>query len=161
MDKLRKALSGEENNSEDNSILSPVLDAATLSWSTRIKGFIICFVIGILLSLLGSVALFLHKGMAVFAVFYTLGNLTSLASTCFLMGPINQFKKMFASTRIIATILVLVMIGLTLFAAIGLKNAGLALLFIILQSIAMTWYSISYIPYARTAVKKTFTECIA
>ncbi|KAJ1529879.1 hypothetical protein ONE63_006611 [Megalurothrips usitatus] len=161
MDKLRKVLSGEDNNSEDNSILSPVLDAATLSWSTRIKGFIICFVIGILLSLLGSIALFLHKGMAVFAVFYTLGNLTSMASTCFLMGPVNQFKKMFASTRIIATILVLVMIGLTLFAAIGLKNAGLALLFIILQSVAMTWYSISYIPYARTAVKKTFTECVA
>lgn len=121
MDKLRKVLSGEDNNSEDNSILSPVsliqgllqfsnlysktsvfigsyyscksclliqsifvdlyqvMDAATLSWSTRIKGFIICFVIGILLSLLGSVALFLHSGMAVFAVFYTLGNLTSMA----------------------------------------------------------------------------------
>lgn len=42
-------------------------------------------------------------------------------STCFLMGPMNQFKKMFASTRIIATILVLVMIGLTLFAAIGVR----------------------------------------
>ncbi|XP_034249411.1 vesicle transport protein SFT2B [Thrips palmi] len=161
MDKLKKVLSGEDNNSEDNSILSPVLDAATLSWSTRIKGFIICFVIGIFLSLLGSIALFLHKGMAVFAIFYTLGNITSLASTCFLMGPVNQMKKMFASTRIIATILVLSMIVLTLFAALYLKNAGLALLFIILQSVAMTWYSISYIPYARTAVKKTFTECIA
>ncbi|KAK3915535.1 Vesicle transport protein SFT2B [Frankliniella fusca] len=160
MDKLRKALSGEENNSEDNSILSPVLDAATLSWSTRIKGFIICFAIGILLSLLGSVALFLHK-ITIFAVLYTFGNLVSLASTCFLMGPLNQLKKMFASTRIIATILVLVLICLTLFAALYLKKAGLALLFIILQSLAMTWYSISYIPYARTAVKKTFTECIA
>lgn len=29
-------------------------------------------------------------------------------STCFLMGPLNQLKKMFAKTRIIATILVLV-----------------------------------------------------
>lgn len=160
MDKLKKVLSGEDNNSEDNSILSPVLDAATLSWSTRIKGFIICFVIGILLSLLGTVALFLHK-TTVFALIYTLGNLTSMASTCFLMGPLNQLKKMFASTRIIATILVLSMVVLTLFAALYLKNPGLALLFIILQSVAMTWYSISYIPYARTAVKKTFTECIA
>lgn len=39
-------------------------------------------------------------------------------STCFLMGPVNQLKKMFAETRIIATILVFVTIGLTLFAAL-------------------------------------------
>ncbi|KAI4456751.1 hypothetical protein MML48_8g00017050 [Holotrichia oblita] len=41
-----------------------------------------------------------------------------------------------------------------------LKNAGLALLFIIIQSLAMTWYSLSYIPYARDAVKKTLSACI-
>ncbi len=32
-----------------------ISDATTLSWSTRIKGFIICFIIGILLSILVSV----------------------------------------------------------------------------------------------------------
>jgi len=34
------------------------------------------------------------------------------------MGPVNQIKKMFAATRVIATILVFVMFGLTLFAAL-------------------------------------------
>lgn len=34
------------------------------------------------------------------------------------MGPVNQIKKMFAPTRVIATIVVLVMFGLTLFAAL-------------------------------------------
>lgn len=34
------------------------------------------------------------------------------------MGPVNQIKKMFAPTRVIATIMVLVMLGLTLFSAI-------------------------------------------
>lgn len=34
--------------------------------------------------------------------------MNTLFSTCFLMGPMNQLKKMFAKTRIIATILVLV-----------------------------------------------------
>ena len=75
------------------------------------------------------------------------------------MGPCSQLKKMFASTRIVATILVFVAIGMTLFAA-HLKNPGLALLFIIIQSLAMTWYSLSYIPYARDAVKKTVESCI-
>lgn len=55
------------------------MDQSTLSWSTRIKGFAICFIVGILCSFLGSFALFLHKGLTVFAVFYTLGNIISLA----------------------------------------------------------------------------------
>lgn len=166
MDKLRRALNGNERCDEESGIITQVdadfmvMDQTTLSWSTRIKGFAICFIVGILCSFLGSFALFLQKGLAVFAVFYTLGNIISLASTCFLMGPFNQLKKMFASTRIIATILVFVSIGLTLFAALHLHNPGLALLFIIIQSLAMTWYSLSYIPYARDAVKKTVEACI-
>ncbi len=34
-----------------------------------------------------------------FAVMYTLGNVISICSTCFLYGPWSQAKKMFASTR--------------------------------------------------------------
>ncbi|XP_024228033.1 vesicle transport protein SFT2B isoform X3 [Bombus impatiens] len=81
-------------------------------------------------------------------------------STCFLMGPFNQFKKMFAPTRVVATVLVFIAIVMTLFAALHLKNPGLALMFIIIQSLAMTWYSLSYIPYARDAVRKTLESCI-
>jgi hypothetical protein len=53
---------------------------STLEWSTRIKGFIACFVIGILFSLMGATALVLplKRRMAVFGIFYTLGNITSL-----------------------------------------------------------------------------------
>lgn len=54
-------------------------DMSTLSWSTRIKAFCICFVLGMVLSFLGSIALFLHRGIVVFAVFYTIGNLVSMA----------------------------------------------------------------------------------
>ncbi|GLG96386.1 Vesicle transport protein SFT2B [Gryllus bimaculatus] len=42
-----------------------------------------------------------------------------------------------------------------------MHNAGLVLLFIILQWLALTWYSLSYIPYARDACKKTISACIA
>lgn len=113
---------------------------STLSWSTRIKAFCICFVLGILLSFLGSIALFLHRGIVVFAVFYTIGNLVSMArwvdnrnishlpanyfyistySTCFLMGPFKQIKKMFAETRLIATSIVIVSIVMTFVSAIA------------------------------------------
>ncbi|KAF5289726.1 hypothetical protein FQA39_LY03643 [Lamprigera yunnana] len=160
MDKLRKVLRGDEAPDEESGIMSQFSDNVTLSWSTRIKGFLICFIIGILLSLLGSFALFLSGGLTMFAVFYTLGNILSILSTCFLMGPINQIKKMFASTRVIATVIVVISFILTLVSAIYLKKAALALIFIIIQSLAMTWYSLSYIPYARDAVKKTFSACI-
>ncbi|XP_017495075.1 PREDICTED: vesicle transport protein SFT2A-like, partial [Rhagoletis zephyria] len=145
---------------EESSIITQINEMSTLSWSTRIKGFCICFVLGIVLSFLGSLMLFLHRGVVVFAVFYTLGNIISMASTCFLMGPVNQIKKMFSSTRLIATCIVLASIVMTFIAAIVLHKAGLTLIFIIIQSLAMTWYSLSYIPYARDAVKKTISACL-
>ncbi|XP_075215965.1 vesicle transport protein SFT2B [Lycorma delicatula] len=163
MDKLRKFLNGDETRDDDSTtgIVPGFISENSLSWSTRLKAFIICFILGIFVSFLGSLSLFIGKPLAHFALFYTLGNIISMLSTCFLMGPVNQIKRMFAETRIIATVMVFVMIGLTLFAALWIKKAPLALLFIILQWIAMTWYSLSYIPYARDAVKKTVTTCIA
>ncbi|MCL4128717.1 UNVERIFIED_CONTAM: hypothetical protein GTU68_020253 [Idotea baltica] len=137
-----------------------VIDTNSLSWSTRVKGFVICFSVGFVFSFLGSMFLFLPKGLTLFAVFYTIGNILAISSTCFLMGPVNQFKKMFASTRIIATIIMLAALVMTLVAAFVVKKNLLALLMVLIQFLAMTWYSISYIPYARDAVKKCFGSCI-
>lgn len=60
--------------------LQNVNQMSSLEWSTRIKGFIACFVIGIFFSLMGATALVLPlpRRMAVFGIFYTLGNITSL-----------------------------------------------------------------------------------
>ncbi|XP_041353826.1 vesicle transport protein SFT2B-like [Gigantopelta aegis] len=159
MDKLKKALSGDDED-EEKSIVTQFSDATTLSWSTRIKGFIVCFALGIVLSTLGTCLLFAKNGLTIFAVLYTVGNLLSLGSTCFLMGPVNQIKKMFAKTRIIATILVVLMFILTLVFALALKIPALAILCCLLQFLALTWYSLSYIPFARDAVKKCFASCI-
>ncbi|KAH9500641.1 Vesicle transport protein SFT2B [Bulinus truncatus] len=160
MDKLKKALSLHDSE-EDQGIVTQISDASTLSWSTRIKGFLICFILGCGLSILGSCLFFLpNNGVIIFAVLYTLGNLLSLASTCFLMGPVNQIKKMFAATRVIATILVFVMLILTLVCAFALKIKVLVLICCILQFFALAWYSISYIPFARDAIKKCFSACL-
>lgn len=65
----------------------------------------------------------------------------------------NQCKRMFDKIRIVATIVYLSLIGLTLFFAFK-KKTGLALLCSILQMLALIWYGLSYIPYARTMIKK-------
>uniref|UniRef100_A0A8C6QWZ1 Vesicle transport protein n=1 Tax=Nannospalax galili TaxID=1026970 RepID=A0A8C6QWZ1_NANGA len=135
MDKLKRVLSGQD--AEDQSALSEIVEASSLSWGTRIKGFIVCFVIGILCSLLGTLLLWVPgKELRPFAVLYTLGNISSIGSTIFLMGPVKQLKRMFEPTRLIATILVLLSFVLTLCSAFW---KGLALIFCVLQSLALTW----------------------
>uniref|UniRef100_A0A0R3W6Z8 Vesicle transport protein n=1 Tax=Taenia asiatica TaxID=60517 RepID=A0A0R3W6Z8_TAEAS len=68
------------------------------------------------------------------------------ASTFFLMGPVKQCKRMFAESRIVAALLFLVFLVLTIVSAVV---TPLCLLFSILQFLALTWYSLSFIPYAR------------
>lgn len=56
-----------------------VVETSSLSWSTRIKGFAACFVAGIVCSLLGTLLLWVpRKGLYLFAVFYTFGNIASI-----------------------------------------------------------------------------------
>ena len=64
-------------------ILHPLqaLDASSLSWGTRVKGFCICFGIGVLVSVLGSLVLALGPlggNLKLFAVLYTIGNTMSI-----------------------------------------------------------------------------------
>uniref|UniRef100_A0A452SJL7 Vesicle transport protein n=1 Tax=Ursus americanus TaxID=9643 RepID=A0A452SJL7_URSAM len=116
MDKLKKVLSGQDT--EDRGGLAEVVEASSLSWGTRIKGFIACFATGIVCSLLGTLLLWVpRKGLYLFAVFYTFGNIASIGSTVFLMGPMKQLKRMFEPTRLIATVMVLLCFALTLCSA--------------------------------------------
>ncbi|XP_078086598.1 vesicle transport protein SFT2A-like [Mustelus asterias] len=137
-----------------------VLDSSSLSFGTRVKWFAICFAVGVCFSILGTVLLWLPNGIKLFAVFYTLGNIAALASTCFLMGPLKQLKKMIDPNRLVATIIMLLCFILTLCAVFWWQKKGLALVFCILQFLATTWYSLSYIPFARDAVIKCCTSCV-
>ncbi|KAF2348242.1 Vesicle transport protein Got1/SFT2-like [Trinorchestia longiramus] len=137
-----------------------VIDSSSLSWNTRIKGFLICFILGFVLSLLGSALIFLPGGLTIFVILYTMGNILAVASTCFLMGPMKQLERMFAPTRLVATIIMVLALIMTLIAVFILGNKLLALLMVLIQFLAMTWYSLSYIPYARDAAKKCFGSCL-
>lgn len=65
-------------------------------------------------------------------------------------------KKMFHPSRALATVLYLSTLFLTLFIAFFEDmpaRSFLLVLCIITQFLAMIWYTLSYIPYARTAIK--------
>ncbi|CAK8672141.1 vesicle transport protein SFT2B-like isoform X2 [Clavelina lepadiformis] len=164
MDKLRKVLNGQENDGGESGLVTSVTGGGdsccpSLSWETRIKGFIACCALGILMSVLGAILFFWST--TAFAFLYTIGTLTAIGSTLFLRGPMSQMKSMFKETRIFATIVMLLMIVLTVCAAAWWHNGGLCILFCVLQFLAFAWYSISYIPFARDTVKKCFTSCIS
>ncbi|XP_068449182.1 SFT2 domain containing 2a [Clinocottus analis] len=161
MDKLKSVLSGEEARTENRTIAQTVNEASTLGWGTRMKGFVACFVVGGVCAVLGVCLLFLPRiGITLFIVFYTFGNLCTVCSTMFLMGPMRQVKRMCDKTRALATTLMITCLVLTLCAVFWWKNFGLALLFVILQVLSFAWYSLSYIPFIRDAILKLVSMCV-
>ena len=132
----------------------------SLTVKQRVYGFLACFIVGCLLSFLsigGIFAAFLSPKK--FAMLYSLGNLSSLGSTLFLIGPMRQLKRMFKKTRIFATILFLgSLIGTIVFSFYFDKQIWwhklLLLVLILLQFLSLIWYTLSYIPFGQRIFKK-------
>ena len=137
----------------------------SLTYKQRLYGFLTCFILGIVFSLLsfgGLIAAFMSP--AKFGLMYSLGNLSSIGSTCFFFGPQSQMKRMFKNSRIIATILFLsALIGTLVFVWFFDKSVWwhrLCLLHLIfLQFCTLFWYTLSYIPFGRTLFKKICFAC--
>ncbi|KAF8522132.1 SFT2-domain-containing protein [Hysterangium stoloniferum] len=124
-----------------------------LSRTQRLYGFGGCLAIGFVLSLLASILLFLGQ-LSMFALLYTIGTIISLVGTGFLIGFFKQLKLMFKPVRVVATIVFIGSIGLVFVGAFVIGSEVLCIVFVIIEYLAYTWYTLSYIPYARTAVLK-------
>ncbi|TCD61420.1 hypothetical protein EIP91_008454 [Steccherinum ochraceum] len=121
----------------------------------RLYGFGGCLALGFILSILGAALLFVGQ-LGSFAILYALGTVVALIGTGFLIGFFKQLKLMFKPVRIVATIIFLGSIGLVFVGAFVIKSDILCIIFVIIQYLAYTWYTLSYIPYARSAVLKIF-----
>ncbi|KAG0294538.1 hypothetical protein BGZ98_001725 [Dissophora globulifera] len=130
-----------------------------LDRTQRLYGFGICFVVGFLISILSTLALTTGL-LALFAVLFSIGNILSLLSTTFLIGPGKQLRTMFAPVRMVASIVFLGLLVTTLVVAFTIQSSILCLILCIVQFLALFWYSASYIPYGRTAIKKVVGSCI-
>lgn len=127
-----------------------------LSYKQRLIGCACCMLIGALLSLGSflSFAKLLLGNPVPFALKYTLGNILSLGASSFLVGPARQCRTMFAKERRAASLAYLLTLAGTLLSIFWLRLAILALLFILLQFAALTWYMLSYIPYGRALASR-------
>mmetsp|Transcript_7673 Transcript_7673/g.15027 ORF Transcript_7673/g.15027 Transcript_7673/m.15027 type:complete len:167 (-) Transcript_7673:404-904(-) len=141
----------------------------SLTYQQRIYGFAFCFGAGWIINFLS--AAFLPRintpqGAAMFALFYTLGNIIAICSSCFLWGPCAQLKSMTACHRLFATCLYFTAMILTLFCAFyqgdGYTDGariGAVIGCMIFQMAALTWYTLSFIPFARTIIKTAVAKC--
>jgi hypothetical protein len=131
----------------------------SLTWQERLGGCAGCMILGYVLSF-GS--FFRLKDLMLgdpgpFVVYATIGNIISLSGSFFLSGPKSQLKKMFHESRKIATCLYLGSLGVTLIVAfISFGDGGgrsfkamILVILLIFQYVAVAWYCMSYIPFAR------------
>ncbi|KAH9713017.1 Vesicle transport protein [Citrus sinensis] len=136
--------SAVENDSNSFAFIDDFNRQCTLTTKQRLYGFAICFSVGIFCTLLSLLVFF---NPIKFGITFTFGNLLSLGSTAFLIGPKRQVTMMLDPARIYATAIYLV------------HNKLLTLLALILEFGALIWYSLSYIPFARSMVSKIMLAC--
>ena len=95
-------------NEAAGKILTKDTACPSLTVKQRFYGFIGCLIFGIICAILAIVGIFLRILKPYkFAILYSLGNLSAIGSTLFLVGPSAQLKRMCKETRIVATILFL------------------------------------------------------
>lgn len=129
-----------------------------LTVKQRFIGFGVCFGTGMLLSF-GSTMSIANGDTTQFGVLYSIGNLVALLSTAFLVGPKRQLKNMFHKKRALATVIYLASLIGTLAVALATQNSIAVIAMLVVQFAALVWYSLSYIPFARDAVKKMVARC--
>jgi Got1/Sft2-like family len=124
-----------------------------MTWRERLLGCGTCMIAGYLLSF-GSffrMASMLKGEALPYVLNVTVGNLLALGGSCFLSGPKSQFNKMWHESRRTATTLYLGSLVLTILVAlVAFPGRSLILILLLLsQYVTVTWYCLSYIPFAR------------
>jgi hypothetical protein len=129
------------------------------SLKERLLGCATCMVCGYILSL-GSFMKMrdLVSGNPVpLVTTVTLGNIISLGGTFFLAGPRSQFRRMFHPSRIVASSMYLGSLAITFVLLVFPNFMGrgfLLLLLLLSQYASITWYSLTYVPFAREILTK-------
>jgi hypothetical protein len=131
----------------------------SLSFRERLLGCATCMVCGYILSFGSFMRMkdLLTGNPVPLVVNVTIGNIIALTGTCFLTGPKSQLDRMFHKKRKTASVFYLGSLGVTLFLLLlpHFPLRGLLLFLLMIgQYVAITWYCLSYIPFAREFVTK-------
>jgi hypothetical protein len=120
------------------SFVDNLTEELSLSRTNRLIGFATCLAMGFFFNFL-AVSVFLVIPRK-FAIAFTLGNIMSIGSTMFLMGPWAQMKKMCSPERAPATTVYFVSMFLTLYCALALRSFILTIPCVVIQLCALIYY---------------------
>lgn len=153
MDRLRSQMGYEPNDTlevaTEPTLLQRMEESSTLTTQQRFIGMGVAVLMTCVCWTLGSFSLLAFR-ISSFIFMFTLGNISALAATCFLVGPKKQLENMSQGDRRASAIaFVLAMVG-TLVASL-MFNSYFSTLFIVLpcmlvQVAALIWYCLTYIP---------------
>uniref|UniRef100_K3WAZ6 Vesicle transport protein n=1 Tax=Globisporangium ultimum (strain ATCC 200006 / CBS 805.95 / DAOM BR144) TaxID=431595 RepID=K3WAZ6_GLOUD len=143
-------------NQEEEGLLDEITEECKLTKRQRLYGAVGCYAFGALCGFMSTLMMWGGpKHVKQFAFFYTVGNLCSIGSSLFLVGPKRQLKVMCMPIRRVACCIWIGAMICTFIIAFGFPKAGpLVMLFVIVQYCAMLWYGASFIPYGRAILKK-------
>ena len=130
-----------------------------LTRTQRMYGFGSCLALGCLISFLSTFSI--AKPVS-FALLYSLGNIVAFCSTGFLVGPKRQCKMACDASRRISTCIFLSSMLATLLTALLYHGSGVTVLcifLILIQFLALVWYTASYIPFAQAMIVSTCKAC--
>ena len=168
MDNAREQIESLMGNAREPSLREQIEEmtaegggCCSLTYEERIIGFAGCVISGMFLNMFSMVRLaeLMLGNPKPFAVCFTLGNLLSMGSMLFLVGPKRQFKNLFSSTRRgLPTAVYILMMICTLWVAFApglsyFERLVLIIICLVLQILALAWYVLSYIPYGTAGLK--------
>ena len=145
-------VASEPSFKEEMSAMCP-----SLTYQERVIGFLTCLILGFLLSLGSTFRLARLMGghPGPFAIAFTIGNILSLASSMFFVGPCKQVQTMCHKKRRISALLYLIFMTTTLILCFSTSirhRMPLIVLSVICQFLALIWYTLSFVPYGRHIV---------
>mmetsp|Transcript_13820 Transcript_13820/g.16462 ORF Transcript_13820/g.16462 Transcript_13820/m.16462 type:complete len:276 (+) Transcript_13820:90-917(+) len=127
-----------------------------LTYKQRIIGAASCIGLGLVLDLFASLAFFMGKAHVTdYAVLYTLGNITAICGSGFIVGPMKQAKVMCKPVRRIACTIYLSTMVATILVAVLYPSIPLIFTLLIIQYCALIWYGASFIPFGRSCIIKS------
>ena len=144
-------------------------DAAcpALSYQTRFVGFCACFCVGLVLMFLADTKIraLISGDPAPFGVYYTFANVVGILGSFFMSGPTQQARKMTEGNRLVSTLVYVCALVATLFfvfyAGIPTQpRLWCILVCILVQYLALLWYTLSFVPYAQAYVCGCFKACL-
>ncbi|XP_076952555.1 uncharacterized protein LOC143626301 [Bidens hawaiensis] len=145
------AAESEDDEELQENLLYETDDLCNLSSTQRLYAFGACSLAGLVCMLLSTIVFAIPIK---FAVLFTFGNLLAVGSTTFLMGPTRQLRMMFDPVRLYATCIYIGFVVLALICALWIHSKLLTIIAILCEIGALIWYSLSYIPFARSIVSK-------